>query len=80
MNTPLVNHSNQVQSCLFILSTYPAQSLRLKYFVPHLVTLEDVLEDALKDLLKDALEENYNQRTLKSDYDSDTIVVNILQL
>ena len=40
-------------------------------------TLEDTLEDALKDALKDALEENYNQYTLKGDYDSDIIIIDI---
>ena len=46
--------------------------------------LQDALEDALKDILEDVLEnvleENHNQHALKGDYNSNTIVVNILQL
>ena len=41
-------------------------------------TLEDTLKDALKNTLKDALEENYNQYTLKGDYNSNIIIVDIL--
>ena len=39
--------------------------------------LEDVLEDALKNALEDTLKENYNQYTLKGDYNSDIIIVDI---
>ena len=42
--------------------------------------LKDTLEDALKDPPKDALEKNYNQHALEGDYNSDTIIVDILQL
>ena len=42
--------------------------------------LENILENVLKDILKDVLEENYNQYTLKGDYNSNIIVVDILQL
>ena len=42
--------------------------------------LEDVLENAPEDILKDILKENYNQHTLKGNYDSNIIVVNVPQL
>ena len=42
--------------------------------------LEDVLKNILEDIPEDVLEENYNQYTLKGDYNSNIIVVNILQL
>ena len=42
--------------------------------------LEDIPENTLEDVLKDILEENHNQYALEGDYDSDTIVVDILQL
>ena len=42
--------------------------------------MKDVLEDILENTQKDALEENYDQRAPESNYDSNTIVVNILQL
>ena len=40
--------------------------------------LEDILENAPEDVLEDVLEENHNQRTLEGNYDSNTIVINIL--
>ena len=44
--------------------------------------LEDVLEDILKnvpeDILKDILEENHDQYTLKGNYDSNIIIIDIL--
>ena len=47
-------------------------------------TLKDALKDALKDTLEDTLEDtlkkNYNQYTLKGDYDSDIIIIDIPQL
>ena len=47
-------------------------------------TLENALENALKntleDALKDTLEKNYNQYTLKGNYDLDIIIINIPQL
>ena len=43
--------------------------------------LEDILEDIPKNILEDILEnilkENYNQHTLKGDYDSDIIIIDI---
>ena len=42
--------------------------------------LEDVLENVLKNILENVLEENHNQYTPEGDYNSNTIVVNILQL
>ena len=42
--------------------------------------LKDILENILKDILKNILKKNYNQHTLKGDYDFNIIVVDILQL
>ena len=42
--------------------------------------LKDILKNILKDVPEDVLEENYNQCALKGNYNSDTIVVDILQL
>jgi hypothetical protein len=42
--------------------------------------LEDIPENALKDILEDVLKENHNQYTLKGDYDSNIIIVDIPQL
>ena len=41
---------------------------------------EDVLENILKDILENVLKENYNQYTLKGDYDSNIIVMDMPQL
>ena len=41
---------------------------------------EDILENVLKDILKNVLKENYDQHAPEGDYNSDTIVVDILQL
>ena len=53
-------------------------------FKPLQDVLEDVLEDILKnvleDILKDVLKENYNQHTLKGDYNFNIIIVDIPQL
>ena len=42
--------------------------------------LEDVPENALEDVLEDVLEENHNQYTLKGDYNSDIIIIDMPQL
>ena len=42
--------------------------------------LENILENILKDILEDVLEENYNQHTLKGDYNSNIIIIDIPQL
>ena len=42
--------------------------------------LKDVLENILEDILEDVLEENHNQYALKGDYDSNIIIIDILQL
>ena len=49
-------------------------------FKPIQDALKDALKNVLKDTLKNALEKNYNQHTLKGDYNSNIIVVNIPQL
>ena len=40
-------------------------------------TLEDALKDTLKNVLKDTLEENYDQYTLKGNYNSNIIVIDM---
>ena len=42
--------------------------------------LKDILKNVLKDILEDILKENYNQYTLKGDYNSNIIIIDILQL
>ena len=42
--------------------------------------LEDILENILKDILENALKENYDQYALKSNYNSNIIVVDMPQL
>ena len=39
--------------------------------------LEDAPEDAPENAQKNAQEENHDQRTLKGDYDSNTIIVDV---
>ena len=41
---------------------------------------EDIPENVPEDVLEDVLKENHNQHALKGDYDSNTIVIDILQL
>ena len=40
--------------------------------------IKDALEDALENTLKNTLKKNYNKYALKSDYNFNIIVVNIL--
>jgi hypothetical protein len=42
--------------------------------------LEDVLKNTLEDIPEDILEENHDQYALKGDYNSNIIIVDILQL
>jgi hypothetical protein len=49
-------------------------------FKPLQDVLKDIPENALEDILEDILEENYDQYTLKGDYNSNIIVVDVPQL
>ena len=42
--------------------------------------LKNIPENILEDVLEDILEENHDQRALEGDYDSNIIVIDILQL
>ena len=45
-----------------------------------LIAIKNALKDALEDALKDVLKKNYDQYTLKGDYNSDIIIVDMPQL